>query len=138
MNALVRWGKFNLVGAMGMVVQLGALALLSRLAPAHYLVTTAIAVEVTLLHNFVWHMQYTWKDRRRVSAWTQLVRFQLANGLVSMAGNLVLMHLLVREARIPVVAANGIAILCCSVLNFLLGNAWAFAPAPRHMKGSRS
>jgi putative flippase GtrA len=111
MNALVRWGKFNLVGAMGMVVQLGALALLNRLAPAHYLVTTAIAVEVTLLHNFVWHMHYTWKDRRQRSAWTQLVRFHLA---------------------------NGIAILCCSVLNFLLGNTWAFAPAPRPMKRSRS
>ena len=27
MNALIRWGKFNVVGAMGMAVQLGALAL---------------------------------------------------------------------------------------------------------------
>jgi putative flippase GtrA len=129
MNPLVRWGKFNLVGAMGMVVQLGVLALLNRLAPAHYLVTTAIAIEVTLLHNFVWHMHFTWKDRREGSAWTQLMRFHLANGVISMAGNLVLMHLLVREMHVPVVVANGIAILYCSVLNFLLGNAWAFAPA---------
>jgi hypothetical protein len=27
MNTFIRWGKFNLVGAMGMAVQLGALAL---------------------------------------------------------------------------------------------------------------
>ena len=31
MNPLIRWGKFNLVGAMGMVVQLGALAAINRL-----------------------------------------------------------------------------------------------------------
>jgi putative flippase GtrA len=123
---------------MGMAVQLGALAFLNRLAPRHYLVTTAIAIEVTLLHNFVWHMHYTWKDRTEGSAWTQLVRFQLANGVVSMVGNLVLMRLLVRDARMPVVAANAIAILCCSLLNFLLGNTWAFAPAPRLVKRSRS
>ena len=30
MNTLIRWGKFNLVGAMGVVVQLAALSLLSR------------------------------------------------------------------------------------------------------------
>ena len=30
MNPLIRWGKFNLVGAMGMVVQLAALALFNR------------------------------------------------------------------------------------------------------------
>jgi putative flippase GtrA len=30
MNTLIRWGKFNLVGAIGMVVQLAALALLNR------------------------------------------------------------------------------------------------------------
>ena len=27
----------------------------------------------------------------------------------------------------PVLAANGIAILCCSLVNFCLGNEWVFA-----------
>jgi putative flippase GtrA len=55
-----------------------------------------------------------------------LIRFHLSNGLVSMVGNLALMPLLVESARIPVVAANAIAILCCSVVNFFLGDQWAF------------
>jgi hypothetical protein len=38
MNAVIRWGKFNLVGAMGMVVQLAAVAAINRCAPGHYLV----------------------------------------------------------------------------------------------------
>jgi len=92
-NTFIRWGKFNLVGAMGMVVQLTALALLNRWAPGHYLYASAAAVELTLLHNFVWHLHYTWHDRRDDSALlTQFVRFHLSNGLVSLLGNLALMR----------------------------------------------
>jgi putative flippase GtrA len=128
MNIWVRFGKFNLVGAMGMAVQLGALAAFDRLWPGHYLACTAAAVELTLLHNFVWHLHTTWRDRRDSTATLgQLLRFHLSNGLVSMAGNLALMPLLVHGARIPVVVANAIAILCLSLVNFCLGNVWAFA-----------
>jgi putative flippase GtrA len=127
-NTFIRWGKFNLVGAMGMAVQLAALALLNRCAAGHYLMASAAALELTLLHNFVWHLRYTWPDRRAPSALlAQLIRFHLSNGLVSMLGNLALMRLLVDEARIPVLASNSIAILCCSIVNFCLGNNWAFA-----------
>ena len=128
MNTLRRWGKFNLVGAVGMVVQLAALAGLNRLAPGHYLCATAAAIEITLLHNFVWHQHFTWRDRRDESAVLgQLVRFHLSNGLVSMLGNLALMRMLVHGARMPLLAANCVAVLCCSVVNFCLGNSWAFA-----------
>jgi len=129
MNPLVRWGKFNLVGAMGMVVQLGALALINRLVPGHYLIATAAAIELTLLHNFTWHVHYTWRDRRDSSPMAaQLLRFHLSNGAVSMLGNLALMRVLVQGAHLPVLGANCIGILCCSIANFVLGNNWAFAP----------
>jgi putative flippase GtrA len=127
-NSFIRYWKFNLVGAMGMVVQLTTLAILNHAAPGHYLYATAIAIEVTLLHNFAWHLRYTWRDRRDNSApLTQLLRFHLSNGLVSIAGNLALMQLLVHQLHLPVVASNGIAISCCSIINFCLGDSWAFA-----------
>ncbi|MGH9561380.1 MAG: GtrA family protein, partial [Terracidiphilus sp.] len=111
MKAFVRWGKFNLVGAVGMAVQLGALAVFNRFAPGHYMLATAAAIEITLLHNFVWHLHYTWRDRRcRTAIAGSFIRFHLSNGLVSMIGNLALMPVLVAGARIPVVAANAIAI----------------------------
>jgi putative flippase GtrA len=128
MNTIIRWGKFNLVGAMGMVVQLAALALFNRVLAGHYLYATAAAIELALVHNFVWHLHYTWRDRRDRSALlTQLLRFHLSNGLVSMLGNLVLMRILIHEARVPLLISNSIAILCCSLVNFFLGNHWAFA-----------
>jgi putative flippase GtrA len=127
-NTFIRWGKFNLVGAMGMVVQLGTLAFFDRWAAGHYLYASAAAIELTLLHNFVWHVHYTWRDRRDDSALlAQLTQFHLSNGLVSMLGNLALMRILVDGAHMPLLASNGIAILCCSIVNFFLGDNLAFA-----------
>jgi hypothetical protein len=56
--------KFNAVGAMGMVVQLGLVAVFNRLMAGRYLLATALAIEITLLHNFFWHVRYTWRDRK--------------------------------------------------------------------------
>jgi len=140
-KTFIRWGKFNLVGAMGMVVQLASLALFNHWAPVHYMIASAAAVEITLLHNFVWHLRYTWRDRRDGSALpapallVPLMRFHLSNGLVSMLGNLALMRILVVEARLPVLASNAIAILCCSMVNFGLGDHWAFATRAQAVQG---
>jgi putative flippase GtrA len=130
-NTMIRWGKFNLVGGIGMVVQLAAFAFFNRLLADHFLYASIAAIELTLLHNFVWHSQYTWRDRRDdATRFRKLVRFHLSNGLISMIGNLALMHMLVERARVPLLLSNVVAILCCSIANFCLGNKWAFARAP--------
>ncbi|HEY2857477.1 MAG TPA: GtrA family protein [Terracidiphilus sp.] len=132
MNAprmLVRWGKFNAVGGMGVVVQLAALAAINRMWAGHYLLATAAAIELTLLHNFAWHVRWTWRDRRGGSdVGAACARFHVSNGLVSMVGNLALMRVLVDGAHAPVLMANCVAIVCCSIVNFFLGDLWAFAP----------
>jgi len=81
------WLKFNAVGAMGVAVQLGALALLTRVCGWNYLLATAAAVEAALVHNFIWHERYTWAERTRgARAGRALARrlaaFHLGNGVV--------------------------------------------------------
>ena len=125
---LIRWAKFIGVGAVGMGVQLGSLAVLNHWLRPHYLIASALALEITLLHNFVWHMRFTWREREDRGSWQgQLARHQLSSGAMSMVGNLVLMRLLVQGAHLPVVASNAIAILTCSLANFCLAEFWAFA-----------
>jgi putative flippase GtrA len=127
MNQFVRWAKFSLVGTLGTVVQLGALALFTRLMHGHYLYATAVAIELTLLNNFIWHSHYTWSNRARTAPVRRFLRFQVLSGLISMVGNLVFMRILVGEAHVPVLAANVVAVVSCSIPNFLLGNSWVFA-----------
>ena len=132
MNPLIRWAKFNAVGVLGMGVQLASLAAFNRLFAGHYLAATCVALELTLLHNFLWHERFTWSDRRASTPHLRaLLRFHVSNGLVSLCGNLLLMRLLVQGAHVPLLVANVAAILCCSIANFALGTRWAFAASPR-------
>jgi putative flippase GtrA len=122
-----RWWRFNLVGILGATVQLVALMIFNRIFHGHYLLACTVALELTLLHNFVWHRRYTWRERTELQSHRgQLLRFHLSNGLVSLIGNLALMRVLVHRAHLWPVAANAIAILSCSVLNFCLGDRWVF------------
>ncbi len=128
MSTFARWCRFNMVGAIGMGFQLAMLAVLTRFTRWNYLFAAAAAIELTLVHNFVWHLNYTWHDRRDGSmVLRQLLRFNASNGLISMLGNLALMRMLVQGFRAPVLVANLIAVVVCSFLNFCIGHNWAFA-----------
>jgi putative flippase GtrA len=62
-NASKRWCKFSLVGAVGIGVQLAALAGLT-VAGLQFLLATALAVEAAVLHNFGGHQHFTWRNRK--------------------------------------------------------------------------
>ena len=116
-----RWLRFNGIGALGAGLQLAVLGVLTRLTPLHYLWATVVAVEATVLHNFCWHERWTWSDRpsaSRMHVYRRLGRFQLTNGLISVAGNLVLMRVFAGGLGMDTLAANIIAILLCSLANF--------------------
>lgn len=147
-STFVRWWKFNLVGAIGIAVQFAVLFVLKSAFGMNYLLATAIAVEAAVIHNFLWHEQFTWVDRIKidrvgidrgnfarlkpapVSSWRgsvrRLVRFHIANGAISLLGNLVLMRMLAGYGRVNYLVANGVAIALCSVANFLVSNEWVF------------
>jgi putative flippase GtrA len=129
---LIRWAKFNFVGAVGIGVQIAALFLLKAVLHFNYLLATALAVETAVLHNFIWHERYTWADRARDplrsgrSSLHRCLRFNLSNGAVSILGNLFLMKMLVDLARVNYLVANGIAVAVCSLANFMMSNEWVF------------
>ena len=126
MNGWVRWMKFNAVGGMGILIQLGALAFLTEALRVPYLVATAIAVEAAILHNFIWHRRWTWRDRRQARWLAMLVRFNLTSGALSLAGNLLLMFIFVGGMKLNANLANLITIAICSLINFTLADRFVF------------
>lgn len=123
----LRWLKFNLVGAIGICVQLGTLALLKSALGLNYLLATALAVEVTVIHNFVWHERFTWAERATSSQPRRFVAFNLSNGAISLLGNLATMRLLVGVFEVDYFAANLASIALCSLVNFTVGDQFVFA-----------
>jgi putative flippase GtrA len=124
-----RWIKFNFVGGIGIGVQLTALWALTHAVRCNYLIATALAVETTVLHNFLWHQRFTWADRMR-NHWRdsliRLLQFNLTNGLVSILGNMILMRALVGGLHARVLIANMLSIATCSAANFALSELYVF------------
>jgi putative flippase GtrA len=113
--------KFVVVGLLGFVVQLTALALLMSYGWS-WLPATVVAVECAIVHNYAWHREWTWRGRRG-----SFLRFNASTALTSISGNVVLTALFIAVFHMPVVAANALAVGAVSAANFLIGDRWVFA-----------
>ena len=125
----MRWTRFSTVGLAGAVVQLAVLSALTRAMDVPVALAAAAAVEAAILHNFFWHQRWTWRDRPVAGPRDTLARqwrFHAINGLVSLAGNVIITTALVRAGVDPL-AANLAAILACSLVNYTAGDAHVFA-----------
>jgi putative flippase GtrA len=122
----VRWLKFSAVGAGGLSVQLTMLWLLTRGSLPAWL-ATALAVEVAVLHNFVWHEVWTWRGNPAVHRWSRLWRFHAATGVVSILSNTVLTILFKAWLPVPLLLANVMAVAVFGIVNFLASDLWVFS-----------
>ena len=132
--------KFALVGALGVLVNLGLLFLLSATAGLPRGPVWVLAVEASILHNFIWHQTFTWRDRRGAGAGAWLrraVTYHLSHVAGTVAVNGMIFALL-SVAGTPLILAGLAGIAGAAVFNFVAGDRWVFkplaeAPLPRGM-----
>ena len=135
----VRFLRFNVVSVLGIGVRLLAAWALVNGMGLHYLVGTTLAIEVSILHNFFWHLHWTWGPAEserggrdaapRNHVFVRCVAFHASNGLVTFLGAMVLMPFLVGSLGLHHLVANFIAICFTGLLNFFLGDRLVFRPA---------
>jgi putative flippase GtrA len=122
-----RWGVFNVVGLGGFVLQISAIALLTRHLGWPAFAATAIALELAALQNFLVHSRWTWRDRPAsgASSWLRRYwRYQVAK-TASLVANLAITALLI-HAGLPPEIANTAAVLACAIPNFLVSEHLVF------------
>jgi putative flippase GtrA len=123
--------KYNLVGVSGFAIQSATLFLLAGCGGhSHYLLSTAVAVEFAVINNFFWHHRWTWRNRpsRSVAETAgRFVKFHIANGAISLVGNVLLMGLFVGRFMLPLIAASALSVLVCSLINFVLADRLVFS-----------
>ena len=139
---LARWMGFTVVGTTGFAVQIAALAALTEFTGLHYLVATAIAVELAIVCNFALHERWTFRDRLAppkplgegglASArerWTRLLRFNALTAVTSIAGSIAVTAVLVESASLSPLAANIASVIALGLVNFAGANALVFRAA---------
>lgn len=135
----VRFLRFNVVAVLGIGVRLLIAWVLVNGLGLHYLVGTTLAIEASILHNFFWHLHWTWGPSGATAAggepsprnhvFVRCVAFHASNGLVSFLGAMVLMPMLVGTLGLHHLVANFIAVCFTGLLNFFLGDRLVFRPA---------
>jgi len=121
-----RFGKFNLVGLLGAVLQMFLLWLLTNRFHLSALAATPVAVEIVVLHNLSWHEHLTWRDRPAKNLRQRMVRFwrfHASNGITSLLGNTALIYGLVQWVHVPLMPIGN-----CSHRSVLAGEFPGYRP----------
>lgn len=116
-------GKFCVVGAVGYLINLAVYEAL-RHGGVHYLVAATGSFLVAVTSNYVWNRIWTFREHRGHVA-IQGMRF-LVVSLAALGANLVVLYLLVAYGGLDKLAAQAIAIVLVTPLNFIGNKLWSF------------
>lgn len=124
----VRFIKFLLVGASGIIVNEGLLFILKELIKLTLPVASAIAIEASIISNFMLNDTITFRDRRTAGAKSFFSRLAKFNA-VSLAGaaiNYSATLLLTQVFGIHYLISNLIGIVIATMVNYLVNNWWTW------------
>jgi putative flippase GtrA len=97
-----RFIKFGVVGASGIAVNLGFLFLFADVAELHTNLASGLAIELSIVNNFLLNDRWTFRDRRHaeIPFWRRAVQFHavsligaVVQLLIFVAGNVIWMYL---------------------------------------------
>jgi len=117
----VRIVRFGLVGLSGILVNMGLLYALTEIAGLYYLVSAAIAIEVSVVNNFIWNDVWTFKSARDLRFGWRVQRFASFQA-VSMGGLVINMAVLYFLADLA-----GVYYLVANLAGILVAFAWNYA-----------
>jgi dolichol-phosphate mannosyltransferase len=120
---MLQFARFAVVGASGYALNLGVFALAHRVMD--YRLSAGVAFLVAVGNNFLWNRAWTFRDARGGHAGFQAVRF-LAISLAAFAFGLLVLDVLVRDAKLDPLLAQAIAIVMATPLSFVGNKLWSF------------
>lgn len=116
--------KFAIVGAIGIVVNEGLLILIKSTG-VYFLTAGAVAIEVSILSNFVLNDLWTFRDRRTGSAAVRLVKFN-ALMIAGLVLNLAVLYAGVDYFGMTPEVANLVGIAAAFFLRYVLSVRYAW------------
>jgi len=125
-----RAASFAVVGASGVGVNLGILWYLHGQLALHDLVAVPIAVEVSILWNFLWNDLITFRDRRHDHVLQRMAKFN-AVSLIAMGLNVTTYALLQRGFGLHYLLAEALAIVVAFSANYLGNLRWTYGGEDR-------
>lgn len=117
--------KFGLTGVSGILVNMGVLYLLTHPFGINYKIASPIAIEISILSNFLINNYWTWRDKSSGTFLKKLVKYH-TTAAISGVINYVILIVLTEHFALHFMLSNFVGIGVGSVINFLLNNFWTF------------
>ena len=125
--SLARFFRFGVVGASGVVVNQGLLMLLHGTLGAPLLLASVVAIELSILTNFLLNHVWTWRLSLRVPGlMRRCLHYHAAAVMAAFAGNVVVLMVAVEVFGVDYRIANLLGIAVGTVINFTAGELWIF------------
>ncbi|GAB4187218.1 MAG: hypothetical protein Kow00108_24210 [Calditrichia bacterium] len=124
----VRFLKFGIVGASGILVNNAVLYILVNKLAVPAFLSSPFAIIIAIFNNFSWNNVWTWnqnKDDRHYTYFQRVMRYYIAAALGGTINYLVLM-ILKYGYDVHLILANLIGIAIGMISNFLFGEFWVF------------
>jgi dolichol-phosphate mannosyltransferase len=119
--------KFGIVGASGVLVNVGCLYVLTEYTRVPYFVGSVIAIELSIISNFTINLLWTWRDRSEEGTlWRKIVRYHIGAGVTAFLGNYLILVALTELFGVHYMISNLIGIAVGTFSNYLINDLWTF------------
>lgn len=131
-GSAARFVRFCVVGGSGVVVNQGLLMLLHGTLGAPLLLSSLVAIEVSIITNFLLNHVWTWRMSLRVPGlMRRCLQYHAAAVMAAFAGNVIVLMAAVELFGVDYRIANLVGIAVGTVINFTAGELWVFRDGPR-------
>ena len=126
-GSIGRMLRFGMVGLSGVVVNQGLLMLLHGTFEAPLLLSSILAIEISILTNFLLNHTWTWRlPLREPGLFRRVVQYHAAAVMAAFAGNVIVLMAAVELFGVDYRIANLMGIAVGTVINFTAGEIWIF------------
>jgi len=136
MNSIIRYIKFNIitprvlkfsiVGASGVLVNMGMLFFLTEVLNLFYMISSILAIEISIVTNFVLNDLWTWHDRQKKNLLARVLQYHISVGITAVVINWLLLIILTEFFGLYYLISNLIGISAGTLSNFVINDLWTF------------
>ena len=122
----LRFIKFSIVGASGIIVNMGLLFLFTEKLSIPYTISSIFAIETSILTNFILNDIWTWRERKNETLVKRITKYHVSVLIAAYGINWPVLIILTELLDFYYLLANLIGIALGTIFNFIINDLWTF------------
>ncbi len=128
-KGIKRFVKFCVVGLSGVVVNMFFLWFFTEILKLFYLLSSPLAIELSILNNFILNDFWTWRDRGKpgkMNYFKRMVQYHISVSVSAVIANIFLLWFLTEVFHFYYLLSNLLGITVGTLLNYFINDRWTF------------